>query len=197
MKFIRSFIALTILLAVSSPAAQAAKKEAPENAALPQIEVRLSPEVQKKEKAFETAREKLSEEQDTLVTEMEQKFMSTVDPYLQTVQLKNDIAACGFEEEESESAEKKFSAFKQRNEDRQIELWGLFNAKYYPRVDFIDHTVLKEHLAVKLKIASTTAEQLIRLKAAQTKRSAQCEQAKETLSGIRIEQEQEQEQEEE
>ncbi len=182
-------MALLFLFLVCSAQPARAEEKTEGDKSLPQIEVRLSPETEKKEKMFEEARKKLSEDQDMLVTEMEQQFMSTVDPGLFTIQLASDIAACDFQLKEKEDAEKKLSVFKRKNEDAQIELWGLFNNKYYPRVDFLDHRVLKEHLALKLQIASTTAKQLIRLKAAQTERSEQCEQAKKTLSGINIEQE--------
>ncbi|MBK6895331.1 MAG: hypothetical protein IPH06_01910 [Alphaproteobacteria bacterium] len=188
MKFILHFTALSLLLACISRPSWAEESKGGTKI-MPKIEVRLSAEMEKKEKVFADLRQELTQEQDALITEMEQTFMSTVEPELKTLQLANDIAACDLSANEKEIAGAKLTAFKKQNENVQDKMWDMFDRQYYKRVDFIDHNILKQHLALKLKIASTTAAQLIRLQAAQTKRSEQCEKGMNLLDTINVGQE--------
>lgn len=75
----------------------------------------------------------------------------------------------------------KFNAFRNERNEKQTIMWGTFDQKYFPQVDFMDHKMLREHLALQLKIAMTVAAEMIKVKGAQFDKGQQCESAKSTL----------------
>ncbi len=170
---------LLVLTATYAPAENASTD--------PDVQVNLSSEMKKKEKAFKNIRKKLSKKQDELITELEQIFMTTLDPEIQVIKLQNNMAACEFEEEaERTEAEEKLSAFREWTKKKQVILWGTFEQEQMPRVDFMDHAILRQHLALKLHIAKSTASQLIRLQSTRSDIQTRCQQAKNTLDGITL-----------
>ncbi|MCB1681232.1 MAG: hypothetical protein KDI61_02620 [Alphaproteobacteria bacterium] len=183
MKISAFFTACTLLMLSLTPAALAADSQG-KKAAAPKVKVKLSPEMEEKEKAFNKIRKKLTTEQDSLVSEMEQKFMQTIDPDIQILTLASDLSACTPPEDEKAKMTEQFKAFQTKRNDQQIILWGQFEKQYMPRVDFMDQKMLKEHLALQLKIATVTAAQLIRLKASQTDKTQLCDEAQKTLAAF-------------
>lgn len=167
-----TFFALTL-----APLPAAAKNQAGQ----PDVKVKLSEEMEEKEEAFEKARKKLSKEQKKLVGEMEATFMSTVDPDIQILKLASEMEACGPEFVQQPDVIEKFNAFRNERNEKQTIMWGTFDQKYFPQVDFMDHKMLREHLALQLKIAMTVAAEMIKVKGAQFDKGQQCESAKSTL----------------
>ncbi len=153
----------------------------------PDVQVKLSPAMEKKDMAFNKLRKKLTKEQDALVIELEQRFISTLDPELQVMKLQSNMAACEFEKEEEKiQAEEKLSAFREWSKKKQIILWGTFEKEQMSSIDFMEHDMLREHLAMKLHIAKATASQLIRMNATKVDINTRCQQAKNTLAGITL-----------
>lgn len=165
---------LTLSLA---PLSAAAKNQAGQ----PDVKVKLSEEMEEKEEAFEKARKKLSKEQKKLIEEMEATFMSTVDPDIQILKLASEIEACGTEFVQQPDVIEKFNAFRNEKNEKQTIMWGTFDQKYFPQVDFMDHKMLREHLALQLKIGMTVASEMIKVQGAQFDKAQQCEKAKSTL----------------
>lgn len=161
------------------PAAMADKKKAGGGA--PKIEIRLPKDLQAKEDAFEKARKKLNRGQKKLIEEMEVNFVSTVDPDLQILQLASDMEACGSDFVNAPDIMKKFNDYRAKKNEHQVVLWGTFDQKYYPQVDFMDHKMLREHLVIKLKVAMNVGAQMIKMRAAQFEKQQQCDKARETL----------------
>ncbi len=173
--FFCAFLAFSLFLV---PSIAEAKKN---QTGQPDIKVKLPKEWQDKEDAFEKARKKLNREQKKLIEEMEVNFVSTVDPDLQILKLASNLEACGTDFVNDPKIIEKFNNFRAKSNERQVIIWGTFDQKYYPQVDFMDHKMLREHLVIKFKIAMNVGAQMIKIQAGQFDKGQQCENAKATL----------------
>jgi len=180
-------LVLLLLTTVSvCGAAQAKSGDNDKDNAPPEVSVKLSPEMEKKEKAFAKAFKKLSKEEKARVKEMEVAFRKTASPQVQVLKLASHIEACEFKGDKQVAAESGLSAFKKSAREQQVILWGKFEQKYRPMVDFMDYAMLREHLVLKLKVETATAAQLVRFNATRTERKVQCAEAKRVLEEIAL-----------
>lgn len=188
----KSFLRLSawaLLLLVSMNVlgeAEGKSRDRDEDKAPPEVAVNLSPEMQKREKAFAKAFKKLSKDEKALVTEMEIAFRKTASPQVQVLKLASHIEACDFKDDEEIAAKSALSAFRKSAEEQQVILWGTFEQKYRPMVDFMDYARLREHLVLKLKVETATAAQIVRFNATRTERKVQCAEAKRVLEEIAL-----------
>ena len=147
----------------------------------PDVTITLSEEAQKTEKEFERALKKLDSKQKAFSQEMEVKFIETVEPDRSILELASQIDACGYEGAKQKEVMEQFNSFRDRKNEEQLIMWGTFVKKYYPMVDFMDHDLLKKHLAIVLNKAMDVSAKMIAIRAAQFDKELQCERAQETL----------------